>query len=93
MFLLQYSLGKADPERAAMTIFYNGQMIMFNDFPVEKAKEIIAMATNTQNPNILPYADANSVVPRPAVSKVVPSFGNQRSYSGKFLFFLIKNET
>nr|GMD30266.1 protein TIFY 10A-like [Ipomoea batatas]GMD35375.1 protein TIFY 10A-like [Ipomoea batatas] len=75
------SVGKADPERAPMTIFYNGQMIMFNEFPVEKAKELIAMATNTQTPNILPCADVNSVVPRPAVSKVVPGFGNQRAYS------------
>ncbi|KAJ4839591.1 hypothetical protein Tsubulata_020233 [Turnera subulata] len=32
-----------EPETAPMTIFYGGKMIMFNDFPADKAKEIMAL--------------------------------------------------
>ncbi|CAH9126221.1 unnamed protein product [Cuscuta epithymum] len=69
------NVGEANQERAPMKIFYNGQVMMFNDFPAEKAKEVIALAMNTQIPNILPCTDANPV------SKAVSGFGKQIPYS------------
>lgn len=36
---------KQQPENAQMTIFYGGQVMVFNDFPSEKAKEIMMLAS------------------------------------------------
>ncbi|XP_060188134.1 protein TIFY 10A-like [Lycium barbarum] len=45
---------ESEPEKAQMTIFYAGQVIVFNDFPADKAKDIMLMAgasttNNAQN--------------------------------------------
>ncbi|XP_047967866.1 protein TIFY 10A-like [Salvia hispanica] len=40
---------KAGKEIGQMTIFYAGKVIVLNDIPAEKAKEIINLATTTNN--------------------------------------------
>ncbi|OMO70590.1 Tify [Corchorus capsularis] len=35
----------ADPKKAQLTIFFGGQVLVYNDFPAEKVKEIMALAS------------------------------------------------
>lgn len=70
---------ESEPDKAQMTIFYAGQVVVFNDFPADKAKEIMLMASstskgnNTQNPGKQVESAADLVTP--AVNRV-HSFGN-----------------
>lgn len=68
------SAGEANGERVVkeMKILYDGQVMVFKDFPAEKAKEIIALAMNTQTPNISPCTDD---------AGPVSGFQNQAPYS------------
>ncbi|KAK4761705.1 hypothetical protein SAY87_029589 [Trapa incisa] len=37
--------GTEEPKTAQMTIFYAGQMFVFNDFPADRAKEVMLLAS------------------------------------------------
>ncbi|KAG6387563.1 hypothetical protein SASPL_152755 [Salvia splendens] len=58
---------KAEKEIGQMTIFYAGRVIVLNDIPAEKAKEIINLATTNNYPAVsplgsdLPIARKNSL--------------------------------
>ncbi|XVF88924.1 hypothetical protein PTKIN_Ptkin19aG0089900 [Pterospermum kingtungense] len=75
-----------EPQTAQMTIFYGGQVIVFNDFPADKAKEIMLLASKGFNPNPVktntPFTSTNTIARSPIESgvpppsNVVPSFGN-----------------
>ncbi|XVF48860.1 hypothetical protein PTKIN_Ptkin03bG0222300 [Pterospermum kingtungense] len=77
-----------EPQTAQMTIFYGGQVIVFNDFPADKAKEIMLLASkgssssqsNSFNPcPVTSVTSANPIesgIGLPPTSNVVSNFRN-----------------
>ncbi|XP_058215541.1 protein TIFY 10A [Rhododendron vialii] len=78
------SVKKSEPETAQMTIFYAGQVIVFNDLTADKAKEVMLLASKGSTHNS-PSTFASTAVQKPneqtnliptSSSPVVPNFGN-----------------
>lgn len=69
-----------DPKAPQLTIFYGGQVHVFDEFPAEKAKEIISFASSnvtSQNQNMSAYSFTQNLPSSPP--NVVASSADSRT--------------
>ena len=63
-----------EPEKRQLTIFYGGKVLVFNDFPAEKAKDLMQMASKgssvAQNPGMLPSPTVATVTDSTKITAV-----------------------
>ncbi|XP_047338792.1 protein TIFY 10A-like [Impatiens glandulifera] len=59
-----------EPERAKMTIFYGGQVMVFDSFPADKAKEVMLLASNGSSSTVV--ENVNSLPPAPVPATPTP---------------------
>ncbi|KAL8040197.1 hypothetical protein ABFX02_10G082500 [Erythranthe guttata] len=78
------SVAKPEAETAQMTIFYAGKVIVLDDFPAEKAKEIMMLASRSsaaQNHPIAasppPHKARTPAASATQIPNIVPTFGIQ----------------
>lgn len=70
---------KKEPETAQMTIFYAGQVIVLNDFPAEKAKEVMLAASKGSSLSQHAAAAPNLAKSKPAFA---PNYAKSPVESG-----------
>ncbi|CAN6294775.1 unnamed protein product [Urochloa humidicola] len=64
------ALDAREKEKRQLTIFYAGKVLVFDDFPAEKAKDLMQMAGNGKGASV---AQNSRVVPSPAAATVTDS--------------------
>lgn len=64
----------SEPEKRQLTIFYAGKVLVFDDFPPEKAKDLMQMASKgssvAQNPGLLPSPTVATVTDSTKIAEV-----------------------
>ncbi|KAL7096120.1 hypothetical protein ACP275_10G063800 [Erythranthe tilingii] len=78
------TVAKPEAETAQMTIFYAGKVIVLDDFPAEKAKEIMMLASRSSaaqnHPSVASPPPRKAQIPAASATQIpniVPTFGIQ----------------
>ncbi|XP_052180545.1 protein TIFY 10A-like [Diospyros lotus] len=66
---------KSEPETAQMTIFYAGQVVVIDDLPADKAKEVVLLARRASSHNLGALASTSVQKPIETSSNVVANLG------------------